>query len=153
MIFIDLQIEDYPQELAQELERVAVCSLDTLGIPSTTDVAITVVNDISIHELNLKYRGIDAPTDVLSFESKEIDPETGHLFLGDVIISIDTASRQSTVAGHALIAEIQLLSVHGILHLGGYDHDTESSKQAMWAIQSEILDAMKININRLPEND
>jgi len=153
MIFIDLQIEDYPPELAQELERAAVCSLDTLGIPSTTDVAITVVNDMSIHELNQKYRGIDAPTDVLSFESKEIDPETGHLFLGDVIISIETAARQSSAAGHLLIAEIQLLTIHGILHLAGFDHNSEESKLVMWRAQFGILNALDIIIQRLPEGD
>ena len=78
-------------------------------------------------------------TDVLSFPSDEVDPETGSQYLGDIIISIPRAAQQAQVGGHSLEAEVQLLVVHGTLHLLGHDHAEAEEKARMWAAQAEVM--------------
>ena len=86
--------------------------------------------------------GLDEPTDVLSFSAREKDPDTGQLYLGDIIISYPRAEAQAAAGKHLVLAEVQLLTMHGLLHLLGYDHVEEEQKQAMWAIQSSILNQL-----------
>ncbi|MHC1784796.1 MAG: rRNA maturation RNase YbeY [Anaerolineaceae bacterium] len=115
------------------------------------DLSIVIENDESVRELNEQYRGINAPTDVLSFEANQIDPETGIKYLGDIIISLDQAKRQAKKSNHPLIAELQLLAVHGTLHLLGYDHADEEEKRVMWALQKEILTFLGAGLIVWPE--
>ncbi len=115
------------------------------------DLTIAIENDQNLHDLNLQFLGIDAPTDVLSFPAQEPDPETGHVYLGDVIISLPRAAAQAASAGHPLQNEVQLLVIHGILHLLGHDHDTPEMKSEMWQVQADLLDKLAITINKLPE--
>lgn len=103
------------------------------------DVTILLGDDAQVRELNRQYLGIDTPTDVLSFPAGEADPDTGVTYLGDVIISVPQASAQARAAGHGLEAEVQLLVVHGVLHLLGHDHAQPESRQRMWAAQAEVL--------------
>jgi probable rRNA maturation factor len=103
------------------------------------DVTILLTDDSQLHELNQQYLGVDAPTDVLSFPSGETDPDTGEAYLGDVIISIPRAKAQATAAGHKLEAEVQLLVIHGVLHLLGYDHAEAEGRARMWAAQDRAL--------------
>jgi len=90
--------------------------------------------------------GIDAPTDVLSFNVDEIDPETGNYYLGDIIISYQKANEQAVTAGHEIQSELSLLIIHGVLHLLGMDHDTPESQEPMWKIQDQILSDMGLNL-------
>ncbi len=115
------------------------------------DLTIAIEGDQNLHDLNLQFLGIDAPTDVLSFPAEETDPETGHLYLGDVIISLPRAASQAESAGHPLQNEVQLLIIHGILHLLGHDHATPEMKSEMWQLQAGLLDRLAIKINKLPE--
>ncbi|REK59656.1 MAG: rRNA maturation RNase YbeY [Thermobacillus sp.] len=116
------------------------------------EVALTFVDDARIRELNREYRGIDRPTDVLSFamqegdepdivfdewEDGETDPVSG--MLGDIVISLERAKAQSEEYGHSLEREIGFLFVHGFLHLLGYDHQTAEEEAVMFARQEEIL--------------
>ena len=103
------------------------------------DLTIVLTDDIQLHELNQEYLGIDAPTDVLSFPASETDPETARRYLGDILISVPRAKEQARTAGHALDVEVQLLAVHGTLHLLGYDHAEAEEKTRMWKAQAEIL--------------
>ena len=103
------------------------------------DITIIMTDDAQIHELNKQYRGIDAPTDVLSFPSGDTDPDSNRLYLGDVVISYPRAQAQAEAGGHPVEAELQLLVVHGVLHLSGYDHVEEQGKSRMSAAQAEIL--------------
>ncbi len=82
------------------------------------------------------------PTDVLSFPASETDPETGTSYLGDILVSIPRAEAQAQAAGHPLEAEVQLLVVHGVLHLLGYDHANPEEKSRMWAAQAEVLEGI-----------
>jgi len=91
------------------------------------DVYVNLVGQDDIHRLNLEYRNVDAPTDVLSFPLGEngvydIDHETGNFQLGDIVISVPRAVSQSEEYGHTLQREIAFLTVHSMLHLLGYDH-------------------------------
>jgi probable rRNA maturation factor len=103
------------------------------------ELSIALSDDSQLHDLNLQFLGIDSPTDVLSFPAGELDPDTGTLYLGDVILSLPRAQAQATAGGYTAAAELQLLTVHGVLHLLGYDHAEPDDKAAMWATQSEIL--------------
>lgn len=116
-----------------------------------SELTIVIDDDQFIHGLNHSFLGIDAPTDVLSFEANELDPDTGMLYLGDVIISLPRAESQAANAGHPLISEIQLLVIHGVLHLLGYDHDLPEAKSTMWKTQQLLLDKLGVKINQIPE--
>ena len=101
-----------------------------------------MTNDARLHELNLNYLGVDASTDVLSFPASETDPETGAHYIGDILISIPRAQAQADAAGHPLESEVQLLVVHGVLHLLGHDHAEAEEKARMWQAQAEVLERL-----------
>lgn len=144
----DQDIIDIPEAWTAMLERL----LELAGESEQMDhgeVALTFVDDAQIHELNRTYRGIDRPTDVLSFAMlEEGDGEIELTFeegdapqemLGDIIISVERAQAQSDDYGHSLEREIGFLFVHGFLHLIGYDHEDEASEKEMFAKQEAIL--------------
>jgi probable rRNA maturation factor len=116
----------------------AACAVDA-------EFSVTFVDEAAIQELNREYRGMDKPTDVLSFAQEEGDPflpPDAPRMLGDVIISVPTALRQAAERGHDADAELGLLLIHGFLHLLGEDHDTPAKKKKMWKRQQELLDAL-----------
>jgi probable rRNA maturation factor len=129
----------FPQDL---LERAARTALEHETQSLDSDLSIILTDDARLHELNLNYLGIDAPTDVLSFPASETDPETGARYIGDILISIPRAQAQADAAGHPLEAEVQLLVVHGVLHLIGHDHAEAEEKTRMWKAQAEILERL-----------
>jgi probable rRNA maturation factor len=110
-----------------------------------------ITGDTELQQLNKDFLGIDSPTDVLSFPSDEVDPSTGKLYLGDIIISYPRAVQQAQGEGHPVSAELELLIIHGTLHLLGYDHGESEEKQRMWAVQTEILSATHNPIKTVPE--
>ncbi|MBR2418861.1 MAG: rRNA maturation RNase YbeY [Clostridia bacterium] len=94
----------------------------------SAEISVTIVDNSEIHELNLKHRNIDRPTDVLSFPLGvdgvyDINNDTGAQMLGDIVISIEKAMEQAELYGHSLDREIAFLTVHSMLHLLGYDHE------------------------------
>ena len=91
------------------------------------------------------------PTDVLSFPASETDPDTGASYIGDILISIPRAQAQADAAGHPLEAEVQLLVVHGVLHLLGYDHADAEEKALMWKAQAEILTGLGLGTIQIRE--
>lgn len=103
------------------------------------DITLKLTNDENMRQLNNKYRDVDSTTDVLAFNQDFIDPETDRLYLGDIIISIETAQSQALENAHSLNEECTLLAVHGTLHLLGYDHYDPEEKDDMWRIQEKIL--------------
>ena len=133
------------------LEGAAIAALKEQAAPQDASLSILLTDDAQIQELNSEYLGIDAPTDVLSFEVHERDPETGFLYLGEIIISTQYATRQATQNGHSLEAETQLLVVHGVLHLLGYDHAETEDKDHMWAAQAKILASLGLSEIKIQE--
>jgi probable rRNA maturation factor len=123
------------------IESAANAALSHHASSASPEAELTIVltDDTRLRELNRDYLGIDAPTDVLSFPASETDPETGARYIGDILISIPRAQAQADAAGHPLESEIQLLVVHGVLHLLGHDHAQAEEKARMWQAQAEIL--------------
>ena len=156
MIHIDNQQDFLDSPL---LERAAQYTLDMIPpvqadlqpALSNADITIVLTDDRQLHELNRNYLDVDSPTDVLSFPSLEIDPETNEMYLGDILISIPRAAQQAQAAGHSLEAEVQLLTVHGTLHLLGYDHATEEEKNVMWNEQTKVLE--RLGLSRIKIQD
>ncbi|MCJ7717761.1 MAG: rRNA maturation RNase YbeY [Anaerolineales bacterium] len=116
------------------------------GAIDSPSLTLKITDDEEMTKLNQQYRGINKTTDVLSFEGDFIDPDLDSRYLGDVIISFPQAEKQAQRRGHAADAELQLLAVHGILHLLGYDHGTRTGKEVMWEIQSRILETLGLDI-------
>ena len=113
---------------------------------------MTLTNNDYIHQLNRKYRQIDRPTDVLSFalnESEEPDIENGPDInvLGDIILSVERAEEQAADYGHSLRREIAFLTVHGMLHLLGYDHMEEADRLEMEKEQRYVMEQLGISRN------
>lgn len=121
------------------LERAAQHTLRRAGAEANSEATIVVSDDAHLQALNRQFLGVDAPTDVLSFPGGDTDPDSDALYLGDVIISLPRAQAQASAGGHPLKDELQLLVVHGMLHLLGYDHAEEGEKAEMWGIQTAIL--------------
>lgn len=107
---------------------------------------IIIVDNEKIHELNRDFRGIDRPTDVITFALEDnIDfPEMDIRVLGDIYISIDKAKGQALEYGHSFLRELSFLTIHGFLHLLGYDHMNEDEEKIMFSKQEEILDGFGI---------
>ena len=114
------------------------------GIHQDSDVSIVIVDDDQIHNLNLEFLGQDKPTDVLAFPAGHVDPDTGHQNIGDVIISYPRAVDQAASAEHPVISELSLLTVHGLLHLVGLDHDLPERQAEMWQVQNSILNDLGV---------
>ncbi len=152
---INIQIDTpYQTQVSPNLiEKAAQTALRHQNAPTQAELTIVITDNQQLQELNLQYLGIDAPTDVLSFPSEdEIDPETGNPYLGDILISLPRASEQAAESNTTLEDEIQLLVVHGVLHLLGHDHAEPADKEAMWAAQTAILLQLGCQIRPLPES-
>jgi probable rRNA maturation factor len=135
-----------PTEITPVLLQAARLTLEQQGLPAESSLSIVLSDDKQLQALNRQFLEIDEPTDVLSFPAGQIDPESGEAYLGDIVISYERALAQATQAGHSVEAELQLLVVHGVLHLLGYDHAEPDEKAAMWAAQSEALTRLGLQI-------
>lgn len=111
--------------------------LGALSLESS-ELSVLLTDDASIHALNLQHRAKDRPTDVLAFPLQEDGAEPGP-WLGDVVISLDTAQRQADSRRRPLLAEVRFLLAHGLLHLIGYDHDTRPRKREMDAMARRLV--------------
>ena len=127
-----------PQALARMAERGEA--------PARGEVSVTLVDDEAIRELNRTYRGIDAPTDVLSFSQLEGTrlpqaalPPDYPVPIGDIVVSIPRMRQQAVDYGHSEERELGFLLVHGVLHLLGYDHEAPDDARAMRAAEEDIL--------------
>lgn len=149
MITLEVKMPFRPQISRMNLVKVAENILKEIDLLPDTEISIQIDNDQALQKLNKRFLGYDQPTDVLSFESNEIDPETGRFHLGDIVISFESAERQAQEAGHPLENEMILLLTHGILHLSGMDHSSKEEKFDMWNKQQTILDHMGVKINRI----
>jgi probable rRNA maturation factor len=124
------------------LERAVNAALAHESESLDSELSVVLTDEARLQQLNRDYLGIYAPTDVLSFPASETDPETGVRYIGDILISIPRARAQAESAGHPLEWEVQLLVVHGVLHLLGHDHAQAEEKARMWKAQAEILETL-----------
>ncbi|WP_425458072.1 rRNA maturation RNase YbeY [Bacillus rubiinfantis] len=130
-----------------EIERLLHFAAEKMKIKEHSEVSLTFVSNEKIQEINREYRDKDTPTDVISFALEELGEGEIELvgadlprILGDIIISVPKAKAQAEEYGHSFIRELGFLSVHGFLHLLGYDHMTEADEKEMFTLQKEILD-------------
>lgn len=137
-------------ELVKIVERVVRETLVSEKYDAGAEVSLVFVDDPYIQSLNTEYRGIDRPTDVLSFamlEGEELaaagDEE---VVLGDIVISLPTAKRQAVEYAHSLEREVGFLTAHGCLHLLGYDHQTDADRQIMREKEEAVL--ARLNLTR-----
>jgi probable rRNA maturation factor len=145
----DLEIEGqkpYPIDRGN-LAAVAVAALVACGVDEA-ELTIVIVDDETIRTVNRDYRGVDAPTDVLSFAAQEGDEDLAvpedlaaelDRYLGDILIALPYSLRQAARFGTTAEAELRLLVVHGVLHLLGYDHGSAEEETEMWSLQEAIL--------------
>ena len=130
-------------------------TLDYEQYGNPCEVSVSFTDNAGIHELNKKFRGIDRPTDVLSFplfdytgESEEPPVDELMGMLGDIVISLEQAALQAEEYGHSFEREVAFLTVHSMLHLLGYDHETGEEDEAdMRRCQSEIMEQMGLGIH------
>ncbi|KXG43187.1 rRNA maturation RNase YbeY [Tepidibacillus infernus] len=158
MIDVDVLDEQEEREiLEKEIELVNQVIQTAAELEGITEgeVVVTLVDNKRIHELNRDYRGIDRPTDVLSFAlnepgeddldivyDEEMDMPT---MLGDIVISIPKVIQQAADYGHSFERELGFLTAHGFLHLLGYDHETKEDEKVMFTKQELILEKMKLS--------
>lgn len=139
-------------------EDIISASLDYLKCPYECEVNVLFTDNEGIRKINKEQRGIDAPTDVLSFPSMEYEvpgdftfineadiwlfnPDSGELVLGDIVLNIDRISSQADLYGHTRKRELAFLTAHSMLHLAGYDHMDDAEREQMEKKQEEILEA------------
>lgn len=156
-IYIDNTTEDeLPDYYEEIIEDVIKGSIEYLKCPYECEVSVTITDNDGIHTINLDERGIDAPTDVLSFPMLDFDnpndlsyiekypqdyfnPETKDLLLGDIVISKEKVDSQSAEYGHSDKRELAFLVAHSMLHLFGYDHMEDDERLVMDELQENIL--------------
>lgn len=151
----------YEEKVVPEYEEVITnvvnMALDTEDCPYETQVYVLLTDNEEIHQINLEHRGINSPTDVLSFPNSEYEtpadfsdleerdpdafhPDSGELMLGEIIISMDKVKAQAEEYGHSCLRELAFLVAHSMLHLMGYDHMEEDQRLVMEEKQKNILD-------------
>ena len=139
-------------EIKKAIKNAIDLTLKEEGVEKNCEVSIVFTNNKKIRLLNKEARGIDKPTDVLSFpimsnddELGDIDISTGNIILGDIVISVEQAQKQSELYGHSLLREMAFLSVHSTLHLLGYDHEvSKEDEKYMNTKQEDILSKLGI---------
>ena len=135
----------------RELARFSRFVLDKMRVHPLAELCVKLVDVETMTELNVKWMEGDGPTDVLAFPMDELrpglvneDPEEG--ILGDLMLCPSVAERQATAAGHSTDAELELLTVHGILHLLGYDHAEPDEHRVMFGLQDDLLDQWRTRV-------
>ncbi|KRL83979.1 rRNA maturation RNase YbeY [Ligilactobacillus apodemi] len=154
---MDLEVydntEQAPAEWLDLIKQVLNFAGDYIDLPQNTEMSVTLMDNEEIHQINKEYRGVDKPTDVISFAIEEEDPTEVPIILpddeefeipkniGDIMVSIDKVKEQAEYLGHSKERELGFLVVHGFLHLNGYDHMRAEDEQEMFGLQREILEA------------
>ena len=155
-----IYFDDHQEKIAltyrlKMLVREAIeATLDYEQYGNPCEVSVTFVDNAEIHELNKKFRNVDRPTDVLSFplfdyEGESEEPPVDEMLgmLGDIVLSLEQVGVQAEEYGHSFEREVAFLTVHSMLHLLGYDHETGEEDEAdMRRRQSEIMDLMGLSV-------
>nr|WP_306974930.1 rRNA maturation RNase YbeY [Alkalibacillus salilacus] len=151
--FID-ETELVENDLIKLLEDVLQYAANEENIEESAEMSVTIVDDETIKQINADYREKDYATDVISFALEEqgegeldIVGDDLPVHLGDIVISFDRAKAQANEYDHSLNRELAFLSVHGLLHLIGYDHETKADEKAMFQKQESILQSFGLKRN------
>jgi probable rRNA maturation factor len=132
---------DFPEE---GLISLLAFGISELNLDPACDLNVLLVDEAEMTQLHIKWMGEPGPTDVLSFPMDEIEPGSREVgILGDIVLCPTIAQTQAKDAGHDFIREMSILSVHGLLHIVGYDHATTEDEKEMFALQESIVDRWK----------
>jgi len=126
-------------ETAALVKKAAAAALRSEKVDEPCEISVTLTDDEGIHAINREHRGVDAPTDVLSFPIDEMDLDTGCRFLGDMVLSLERTRAQSEEFGGGYAHECQYLTVHSVLHLLGYDHLDEGEEKARMRAREKAI--------------
>jgi probable rRNA maturation factor len=148
--------QDITYKFKMLLRRAIEATLAYEHYNNDVQVSVTLTDDAGIHELNARFRGVDAPTDVLSFPLFDFEGDTDEPpidemenMLGDIVLNLDRAHAQADEFGHSFEREAAFLTVHSMLHLLGYDHETsEQDDEDMRARQRDIMQAMGLAVEQ-----
>lgn len=153
-IIISADVPGVDEGLRSFLKRVIRTALEAEGVDAPCEVNVLVTNDTGVRRVNLDMRGVDAPTDVLSFpmfaltpgdkpQAEDADPATGLVPLGDMCVSLERAKAQAKEYGHSNRRELAYLAVHSVLHLLGYDHlDEGAMKEQMRGREEAVMERL-----------
>jgi probable rRNA maturation factor len=127
-----------------QLQDVLIFAMSRMRVHPAAEVAIVVVDEVAMEQLHIQWMGEPGPTDVLSFPMDELRPGRDNEvsdegILGDIVLCPTVAEKQAEEAGHSVMEELQMLTVHGLLHLLGYDHAEPDEEAEMFGLQGEIL--------------
>jgi probable rRNA maturation factor len=122
----------------------AAITIAAARAPAAGEVSVLLADDAAVKALNRDWRGIDKPTNVLSFPAAASNPAGVPALIGDIAIAFETLEREAGAENKPLLHHLAHLAVHGYLHLLGYDHQTDSEAETMEALEREILAAMRI---------
>jgi len=140
---IDIQVASplwQVQPLAEETVRTAIAAA-AMELAADGEVSVLLTDDASIRTLNRDWRKLDKPTNVLSFPAAK---QAGSALLGDIVIAYETLARECEDEGRDVLHHLAHLSVHGFLHLLGYDHQTDSQAEAMEGLESRVMRSMNM---------
>ena len=126
-------------ETAALVKKAATAALLAEGVDEPCEIGVTLTNDKGIHGINCEHRGVDRPTDVLSFPIDEMNYDTNRRYLGDMVLSLERAEAQGEEYGGGFAHEVQYLTVHSVLHLLGYDHLDEGEKKAKMRAREKAI--------------
>ena len=126
-------------ETAALVKKAAAAALRAEGVDEPCEIGVTLTNDEGIHAINREQRGVDRPTDVLSFPIDEMDYDTNRRYLGDMVLSLERAEAQGEEYGGGFKHEAQNLTVHSVLHLLGYDHLDEGEEKAKMRAREKAI--------------
>jgi len=132
-------------QVRAHLTRAATVTLQSENVAAPAALTLLLTSREQVHTMNRTFRHIDKPTDVLSFPADRNVPGMD-VYLGDVAIAVPVAQAQADAAGHGLLPELTLLTVHGVLHLLGHDHLEPQGQQLMWAAQDRILSRLGLDL-------
>ena len=140
----------YDDVSEEDFHEIAKRTWKVLERNDDVSFAVIFIDDEEIHVMNREYRGVDRPTDVITFALQDEMSELESMYeeieqeLGDIFISVDTAKRQAEEYKHSLSREMAFLFVHGLLHLLGYDHMNEEDEKVMFKLQDEIMEILSL---------
>ena len=126
-------------ETAALVKKAAAAALRAEGVDEPCEIGVTLTNDKGIHGINCEQRGVDRPTDVLSFPIDEMNYDTNRRYLGDMVLSLERAEAQGEEYGGGFAHEVQYLTVHSVLHLLGYDHLDEGEEKAKMRAREKAI--------------
>ena len=141
---VELTNESGVEVAEAQLQDVVLFGMAQMRVHADAELAIVLVDEAAMEQLHLQWMGEPGPTDVLSFPMDELRPgrdgeTSAEGILGDIVLCPTVAAAQAETAGHSVMAELSMLTIHGLLHLLGYDHAEPDEEKEMFGLQADIL--------------